>query len=191
MKRAPKRRVPERTAPASDFEDQRLPTLRADASALEEARIFERLLQTTEVKSQRDLARRLGVTQARISQRMALLQMPREIVELLSRPERALTERHARSLRRLPDAKLQVWLAKRIAKDRITVDECEEIVTGMLTDLGLGLKRRASAWSYAPDLQWKHVVGALEIKVRGRTHADRVKALERFLATYRKNPDGH
>lgn len=185
-----KRQIVKRMTPASDPEDQRLQNALIHASPVEEARIFERLLQTTDTQNQRDLARRMGVSQARISQRLALLQMPREIVELMSRPKNALTERHARTLRRLPDAKLQVWLAKRIAKDGLTVDESNEIVTAMLVDLGVVLKHHRSAWSHAPDLQWKDGVGGLELKVRGRTRADRLKALKRFFAMYSRESRG-
>ena len=153
---------------------------------LEEARIYARLLLKTAGNSQHELARRLGVSQARISQRLALLKMPREIVKLLEKPNR-FTERHARCIRRLPDVKLQVWLAKLVAKDALSVLQTDEYVVDMLHEMGVTPVTR-DAWFEAPGLRWRETPSGIEIKVRETDKAKQVKAVERLLGILQKGP---
>ena len=152
---------------------------------IEEARLYARLAKSMDSSSQRQLAEYVGVSQARISQRLALLEMPGEIADLMTRPDAPLTERHARALRRLPDPKMQVWLAKRIFKERTTVDTTNEIVSGMLDDLGVEAKR-PSPWSRAPGLRWREELDTLELHVQAPTPEERLKLLRAFLDSQKK-----
>lgn len=68
-----------------------------------EARAYLELSRSLPNGSQRAVAQFVGVSQARISQRLALLDMPGEIIDLMLAPDSRISERHARSLRRLPD----------------------------------------------------------------------------------------
>ena len=71
-------------------------SVREPLHPLEEARMYARLMERKKGSTQRDLAKSIGVSQARISQRLALLAMPKEIVKLMDSSD-ALTERHART----------------------------------------------------------------------------------------------
>ena len=89
------------------------------------------------------------------------------------------------AIRRLPDPKLQIWLAKRIHKEKLTVDVTSSIVSDMLDEMGIQ-SRRSSRWNRAPGLRWRLALDTLEIHVQGADHATRVDVLKRFLSTYKK-----
>lgn len=152
---------------------------------IEEARFYEKLARSLGTSNQRELARYVGVSQARVSQRLSLLEMPRAVLDLMTGGADALTERHARAIRRLPDAKLQVWLAKRIHKEKLTVEVTSSIVSDMLDEMGVP-SRRSSRWNRAPGLRWRLSLDTLELHVQGADHATRVDVLKRFLSTYKK-----
>lgn len=152
---------------------------------IEEARVYEKLAKTLGTSNQRELAKYVGVSQARVSQRLSLLEMPKEVTDLMLKGDHALTERHARAIRRLPDPKLQVWLAKRIHKEQLTVEITASIVTGMLEEMGVQT-RRSSRWNSGPGVRWRLTLDTLELHVQGADHAARVEALKRFLASYKK-----
>lgn len=152
--------------------------LRERLPPVEEARIYERLLAQHPASSQRQLADRLGVSQTRISQRIALLTMPRAIVSLLERDSSGFTERHARAIRKLPDLKSQIALAKRVASEQISVAETEDIVAEMC-----GLR---SMWSRTPGVRWRRTAEGLELHVSGATHGEQLEALQGFLSQFRR-----
>lgn len=161
--------------------------LRKRLPPLEEARIYARLMRQLGARNQRELAQHVGVSQARISQRLSLLEMPAEIGRLMGTLDSGFTERHARTVRRIPDPKLQLWLARRIVKDGLTVAATEDIVGEMLVELGVDPSRR-SPWSQARGLRWKDSDGKLVVHVEGGTHAELVAALGRFLTIYKRKP---
>ena len=156
---------------------------------MQEAQSYARLLETGKVKNQRELAKLLGVSQARISQRMALLQMPPPVVSILAKST-DLTERHARELRRLKDAKLQAKVAKMIVTERWSVDETNTIVRSMLKDMGQDPDlREKSGWVPGPNFRWRLRRGWLEVRVKGNDAKARIKTLEGVIAALKKNPD--
>lgn len=152
---------------------------------IEEARFYEKLAKTLGTSNQRELAKYVGVSQARVSQRLSLLEMPREVTDLMLKGDHALTERHARAIRRLPDPKLQIWLAKRIHKEQLTVEITASIVSDMLDEMGVRT-RRSSRWNRAPGVRWRLTLDTLELHVQGADHATRLDLLKRFLSTYKK-----
>ena len=87
---------------------RRPPKLPPVVEALRRAKEYERLLDGGEVKTRADLARRLGLSRARVTQVMYLLELAPEIrryVEALEpTTERPfITERRLRALARVPD----------------------------------------------------------------------------------------
>jgi ParB-like chromosome segregation protein Spo0J len=156
---------------------------------MQEAQAYARLLETGKVKNQRELAKLLGVSQARISQRMALLTMPPPVVSILAKST-DLTERHARELRRLKDPKMQAWLAKKIVANGTSVEDTAKIVRSMMKELGADPDARANAgWVPGPSYRWRLHRGWLEVRVKGTDSKARLKILEGLVATLRKNPD--
>ena len=189
-----KRSIRDKPQPIPDLSsDQDVQLLRASQRVslppLEEARIYAKLLKRPGLTSQYQLAEHLGVSQARISQKLALLELPQEITDLLSRADSNLTERHLRSIRRLQNPELELWLAKRIAEDRVTIDQTEDIVVNMLDELGIQTPSRRG-WSHAPGLRWRMENDELELRVHGASHSHRLKALKRFVSIFRKEPRG-
>lgn len=185
----PSRRKPQ---PASDLlSDQDIQRIRTSRGVLipplEQARIYAKLLKKPGIASQRHLAEYLGVTQTTISQKLALLDLPQEIADLLARPDSNLTERHIRSLRRLHNEELQHWLAKRIVEDRLTIEQTEDIVLNMLDELGIRTRTKRG-WSQAPGLRWRFENDELVLRVHGASHSHRLKALKRFVSIFRKEP---
>lgn len=151
---------------------------------LEEAQIYARLMKKHGFTSQRQLATYLGLSQPRVSQRMALLDLAPEIAEVFLLPDSNLTERHLRSVRRLHNAELELWLAKRIVVDRLTIDQTEDIVLNMLDELGVRTPSRRG-WSQAPGLRWRMENDELVLRVHGASPSHRLKALKRFVKIFR------
>ena len=79
---------------------------------IEQARLYEKLLRDGTARSQLDLAGKIGMSQGRVSQRLALLKLPKAVQELITGDGEGLGERHAKALHVLADAKLMVWMAR-------------------------------------------------------------------------------
>lgn len=149
---------------------------------LEEARIYARLLDASDSKSQRRLSAELGVSQTRISQRMALLEMPAAIMKFLDDPSSRFTERHARAVRRMNDPQRAITLAQRVVKDRLTVRDTEDIVDDYLHAKGISTR---TLWADTAGVRWRRHHDYLELRVKGTTLQQHVKSLKRFLTGYR------
>ena len=91
---------------------------RRDLDFWEEALALRRL-QEDFALSQEELARRLGKSQSAIANKLRLLKLPQEVLSALR--DAGCTERHARSLLRLPDGEQQRRAADRAIRDKLTV----------------------------------------------------------------------
>jgi len=69
---------------------------------------------------------KLGKSQSTIANKMRILKLPPEVIKIISQEK--LTERHARSLLKLPDEKLQLEVLKRIIDENLSVRETEELI---------------------------------------------------------------
>ena len=68
---------------ASESEGERKPRA-SRVSAIQRAHEFQRLLDSGEVKNRAEIARRYGVSRARVTQMMNLLKLPREILDCVA-----------------------------------------------------------------------------------------------------------
>ena len=82
--------------------------------------------------TQDELARRLGVSQSYVANKLRLLRLPVEIQERIV--EHKLSERHARALLRLTDTPMLPDVLRRVAEDGLTVSETEALVDAILTE---------------------------------------------------------
>jgi ParB family transcriptional regulator, chromosome partitioning protein len=126
---------------------------REDLSPVEEARAYAVLIDEFEL-SLGDVAARVGRSKPAVSNRLRLLDLPEDVLWMLARGE--LTEGHARAVLALPDDDARRRLAKRIARDGMTVRAAEAAARA-----GGARRRRAAAAAPAdPELARRARVAA-------------------------------
>lgn len=96
---------------------------RKDLSAIEEARSYQALLDKGYM-TQEDLAKRMGLSQSAISNKLRLLTLAEEVQEAVIQEK--ISERHARSLLKVHDLSKQIEYLHRIIDERLTVKQLEE-----------------------------------------------------------------
>jgi len=96
--------------------------VREDLSPVEEARAYATLVDEFEL-SLGEVAERVGRSKPGVSNRLRLLELPEDVLWMLARGE--LTEGHARAILALPDDQGRRRLAKRVARDGLTVRATE------------------------------------------------------------------
>ena len=102
---------------------------RRDLDFLEEAQALERLIGMFNL-SQEEVAARVGKSQSAVANKLRLLRLPQEALELLRK--NGFTERHARALLRLPDAESQRAAAQVIVEKNYNVARTEKYVADFL-----------------------------------------------------------
>ena len=102
---------------------------RRDLDFLEEAKAIQALLDATGL-SQEALAKQLGKAQSSLANKLRLLRLPPDSLELLRR--NGFTERHARALLRLPDPETQSSAAHYIVAHDLTVAKAEDYIETLL-----------------------------------------------------------
>ncbi len=113
---------------------------RDDLNAIEIAHSYE-LLQKEEGLTHEQIAARLGVSRASITNTLRLLKLPEEIKQMVA--ETVISAGHARTLLGLGDALSQLDLAKRIIREELPVQEVERIVKRLTSPAPAGEKNRA------------------------------------------------
>jgi ParB family transcriptional regulator, chromosome partitioning protein len=116
---------------------------RENLSPVEEARAYATLIDEFEL-SLGAVAERVGRSKPSVSNRLRLLELPEEVLWMLARGE--LTEGHARAVLALPDDDARRRLAKRIARDGMTVRAAEKAAQEG------GARRRRTGAAVDPEL---------------------------------------
>jgi len=96
---------------------------RKNLNPIEEARTYQKILELDEM-TQEELAKTMGKSQSAVANKLRLLQLPIEIQDSLLQEK--ISERHARALINVTDAKNQQDMLNRIINERMTVRELEE-----------------------------------------------------------------
>ena len=96
---------------------------RKNLTPIEEALSYKKILDMGYV-TQEGLAEKLGKSQPSIANKIRLLNLSDEVQEALL--DNKISERHARSLLRLPTSKLQNEMLDRIVKERLTVRKTDD-----------------------------------------------------------------
>lgn len=162
---------------------------REDLSPVEEARAYAVLIDEFEL-SLGDVADRVGRSKPSVSNRLRLLELPEEVLWMLARGE--LTEGHGRAVLALPDDDSRTRLAKRIAREGMTVRAAERAAqdggarrrrrTTGSADPALAERARAAVQALT-GLPARVGAGKVEIRFDGETQlAELVEALEIALA---------
>jgi ParB family chromosome partitioning protein len=116
---------------------------REDLSPVEEARAYATLVDEFEL-SLGEVAERVGRSKPGVSNRLRLLELPEDVLWMLARGE--LTEGHARAVLSVPDDAGRRRLAKRVARDGLSVRATERAAQEG------GARRRARATPVDPAL---------------------------------------
>lgn len=98
---------------------------------MEEAAGFMQLLETFDF-TQAALAKRMGVSQSTLANKLRLLKLSSEVQNILV--ESNLTERHARALLRLSPASQQLSAVKEIIQKQLNVKQTETLVASFLAE---------------------------------------------------------
>lgn len=113
---------------------------RRDLDFWEEAKALERLIRVYGL-SQEEAAAKVGKSQSAVANKLRLLRLPEEVLELLRK--NGFTERHARTLLRLPTPESQKEIAALVVKEGWTVSRTEQYVDELLkADLQVKKARR-------------------------------------------------
>ncbi len=102
---------------------------RKNLSSIEEAKSYKNLLERGYL-TQEELAKKIGVTQSTIANRMRLLNLCEEVQNALLNEQ--ISERHARSLLQLSNPDDQKKMLDRIIKERMTVRQLDTEIKKML-----------------------------------------------------------
>lgn len=102
---------------------------RRDLDFWEEAQAIQSLLDATGL-SQDALAKQLGKSQSSLANKLRLLKLPQEALEVLRC--NGFTERHARALLRLPTSEIQLSAAHYIVAHDLTVAKAEAYIETLL-----------------------------------------------------------
>ena len=116
---------------------------RENLSPVEEARAYASLIDEFEL-SLGDVAERVGRSKPSVSNRLRLLELPEEILWMLARGE--LSEGHARAVLAVPEDDARLRLARKIAREGMTVRAAEKAARDG------GARRRPRAASVDPVL---------------------------------------
>lgn len=101
---------------------------RKDLTAIEEARSYQALLDKGYI-TQEELARKMGLSQSAISNKLRLLTLDESIQEAILAEK--ISERHARTLLKVPSHEKQRELLTRIINERLTVKQLEDVIKNM------------------------------------------------------------
>lgn len=105
---------------------------RRNLTPIEEARSYKNLLDKGYL-TQSELAKKMGISQSAIANKLRLLNLDEEVQQALLNNE--ISERHARSLLVLPNNEEQKKWLKKIINERLTVRQLDDAIkAGMNTD---------------------------------------------------------
>jgi len=163
---------------------------RATLTPIEEARAYRHLIDCGNVKNQAGVARLLGLTEARVSQKLALLEMPIEVQERVTARGQSesdgLTERHVRALRRLSSAEEQAAVARIVCDRRLSVGDTEALVRKMLNARHRPAAAFASKWISVGEARYRPARRGFEIRVTSGRREHVIQALRDVIAALEK-----
>lgn len=96
---------------------------RKNLNPIEEARTYQKILEIDQM-TQEELAKTMGKSQSAVANKLRLLSLSEDVQDALLKEE--ISERHARALINIPDAKKQKEMLKKVIADKMSVRVLEE-----------------------------------------------------------------
>lgn len=158
---------------------------RDDLSAIEEARAYKKMIDEKIVKNQSEVARRIGVSRARITQKMQLLQLPKELLDQMltavNKSEYDITERHLRPLIHLKDKEKQFNLFNKIVEEGLPSTEVEKRVDRILSPRPPESEGATFIRDIVPGVSVRITPEKMEIKIKDYKGKRLISTLETLL----------
>ena len=107
---------------------------RQELSPIEEAVSYKRILDMGYI-TQEGLAKKIGKSQSTIANKIRLLNLDDEVQSYLL--NNRISERHARSLLRIPDKEKQVQMLHRIVEERLTVKQTDREIEKLKEEMNI------------------------------------------------------
>ena len=107
---------------------------RQELSPIEEAVSYKRILDMGYI-TQEGLAKKIGKSQSTIANKIRLLNLDDEVQSYLL--NNRISERHARSLLRIPDKEKQVQMLHRIVEERLTVKQTDKEIEKLKEEMNI------------------------------------------------------
>ena len=101
---------------------------RRNLNPIEEARTYQKILELDQM-TQEELAKTMGKSQSAVANKIRLLGLSDEVQDALLKEQ--ISERHARTLLNIPDAKKQKEMLKKVINERMTVRQLEAEIKKM------------------------------------------------------------
>ncbi len=153
---------------------------RADLNPIERARAYQNYLSTFSL-TQAEAARQLGEDRSVIANYLRLLDLPLEIMRMLS--DGQLTMGHARAILALPTDELRRKLANRAMAGRLSVREVERLVRRYLSGTGQVKTTARSKPPHILDLERKLSSQlATKVSIETRKNGQRGKIIIEFYS---------
>lgn len=163
---------------------------RDNLTPVDEAAAYKHLLDSGMAANQQAVAKFVGVSQSRVSQKLALLEMPTEIQQQIRTPKQArgphLTERHARVIRQMPSAEKQKALAQRVINQALSVSKTAALVRQEVAPRKAKTPSKAPLWVVDGPMRYRKVDGRLTVEIEAKDTASQLKALTRLMKALKK-----
>lgn len=105
-------------------------TQRRNLSAIEEAKSYKKLLDRKYL-TQEQLAKRLGISQSAVANKLRLLNLDEMVQDALINEK--ISERHARSLLKISDRNIQLQLLNKVIAERWPVKRLDEVIEQIIS----------------------------------------------------------
>ena len=102
---------------------------RKDLTPIEEAQSYKKILDMGYI-TQEELAKRMGVSQSAIANKLRLLNLSIPVKDALLNNK--ISERHARSLLSITDTNMQITMLNKIINERLTVRQTDEEISKLI-----------------------------------------------------------
>ena len=132
---------------------------RRNLSAIEEAKSYKKLLDRGYL-TQDELAKRLGISQSSVANKVRLLSLTDEVQDALMSEK--ISERHARSLLSLTNPKEQIDMLNKIIDNRLTVRELDKEIKSLKESKNAKTEENSSRFSILNNEENKNLLNQIE-----------------------------